>query len=277
MGEDNAAYVSLGWRDELWDVVRYYRSIGNNNKKMQNTWLEGLKGEGALPVLGKDKKSKQIICHGNVPLKQDTVNTFLSYLEWSKGKLETMINDLRTEEDALAFCRDLSIKVSKTATQSKDHHQSSKSLIAAVTAIATEFCADKGVDLEPDPQGRCAWFTQNHLHITARNLDGAIPNLVNPKIIWEIKEYWGKTKGGSKMSDAVYECQLVGRELREFEESSGMSICHVVFLDGKEQWGYRRSDLVRFLDLESQGLIDHLVVGRQVETEWKSILEKEAT
>ena len=113
----------------------------------------------------------------------------------------------------------------------------------------------------------------NNLHVTARNLDGAIPSLANPTIIWEIKEYWGKTKGGSKMSDAVYECNLVGRELREFEERSSASIKHIVFVDGKEQWSHRQSDLKRFIDLFHQGIIDHLVVGREVETEWKKILQ----
>ena len=53
------------------------------------------------------------------------------------------------------------------------------------------------------------------LRTLARRVDGACPGVVNPIAIWEIKEYWGKTKGGSKMSDAVYECHLVGRELRE--------------------------------------------------------------
>jgi hypothetical protein len=62
------------------------------------------------------------------------------------------------------------------------------------------------------------------LHVSARNLDGAIPSLANPYLVWEIKEYWGKTKGGSKMSDAVYECHLVGLELRDFETRGGLTV-----------------------------------------------------
>jgi hypothetical protein len=113
----------------------------------------------------------------------------------------------------------------------------------------------------------------NKLHVTARNLDGAIPSLANPGIVWEIKEYWGKTKGGSKMSDAVYECNLVGRELREFEERTKARITHIVFVDGKEQWSHRQSDLKRFIDLFHQGIIDYLFVGRDVETEWEETLD----
>ena len=106
----------------------------------------------------------------------------------------------------------------------------------------------------------------------ARNPDGAVPSLLNPVVVWEIKEYWGKTGGGSKMSDAVYECHLVGRELRDFERRSGIRAQHIAFLDGKEQWESRKSDMLRFIDLFHQGLIDHLIVGREVETEWEALL-----
>jgi hypothetical protein len=111
------------------------------------------------------------------------------------------------------------------------------------------------------------------LHVTARNLDGAIPALLSPIVVWEIKEYWGSTKGGSKMSDALYECLLVGRELREFEETSKTRVAHVVFLDGQEQWGHRESDLRRFIDLFHQGVIDHLVIGKEVEKDWAALLD----
>ena len=42
---------------------------------------------------------------------------------------------------------------------------------------------------------------------------------------------------------SVYECHLVGRELREFEERTKARVTHIVFVDGKTQWSHRRSDL----------------------------------
>jgi hypothetical protein len=45
-----------------------------------------------------------------------------------------------------------------------------------------------------------------------------------------------------------------------------------VFLDGKDQWASRASDLKRFIDLFHQGIIDNLFVGREVETEWEELL-----
>jgi hypothetical protein len=142
-----------------------------------------------------------------------------------------------------------------------------------VSYIAGEHRRSRGLRVDVAPTRRCVWLEGNHLHVTARNIDGAIPSLESPEAIWEIKEYWGKTKGGSKMSDAVYECALVGRELREFEERiSAPHVLHIAFVDGKEQWSHRVSDLRRFIDLFHQGIIDHLMVGRDVETEWKKLL-----
>src|SRR5665811_1250854 len=80
------------------------------------------------------------------------------------------------------------------------------------------------------------------------------------------------------MSDAVYECALVGRELRDFEKRTKLHVEHAVLLDGKAQWTSRKSDLLRFYNLYHQGLIDALIVGREVETAWqpfvKSVIEK---
>ncbi len=146
-------------------------------------------------------------------------------------------------------------------------------MIAAVSDVARRVCARHGLTLDPDPQFRCVWCSENGLHVSARNLDGAIPGLANPQVVWEIKEYWRKTKGGSKMSDAVYECHLVGLELREYEIRGGLPVTHMVFIDGKDQWGARKSDLRRLIDLMNQGLVNHLIVGREVETEWEILLE----
>ena len=47
---------------------------------------------------------------------------------------------------------------------------------------------------------------------------------------------------------------------------------HVVFLDGKEQWLVRKSDLTRFIDLFYQQIIDHLFIGKKVENQWAKML-----
>ncbi|MEW8049684.1 MAG: hypothetical protein AB2801_09730 [Candidatus Thiodiazotropha endolucinida] len=254
-------WSELSWRHPVWELVRYFRAL--RGEKSKQLFLKELSGNKTLSL-----------DHKTLPIQNEVIDLLFQYLDLEGELFQVAASDLRTEEDALAYCERSGFSVGKTKTQSKDHHQSSKAMIASVTGIAQKVCQEKGLEFDPDPQNRCVWLNDESLHITSRNLDGAIPGLANPIVIWEIKEYWGKTKGGSKMSDAVYECQLVGRELREYEEKCGISVIHAVFLDGKEQWSHRKSDLRRFIDLTYQGLVDHLIIGSQVEDEWEALLNK---
>ena len=253
------AWQKLGWRHDVWTLVRFYRSLRGNEK---SAWLATLVGSASMEV----EKGTLL------KIEMKNVNLLADYLKVAEAAQTAALSTLRTEAMALAHCQTLGVSVSKTRTKSEDHHQSSKALVGAVSGIAATACKSAGVKINPNPQRRCVWSTAEHLHVSARNLDGAVPGLVNPKIVWEIKEYWGQTSGGSKMSDAVYECQLVGREVREYEEESSTRVHHLVMLDGKEQWETRKSDLLRFIDLEHQGLIDRLFIGQEVETEFPAAL-----
>jgi hypothetical protein len=249
-------YAELPWNHDLWSLVRYFRSLRLTGKKLIE-WLDILKSDACLPAQTK-----------KFPIDPELIDLLTTYTQDSTRLLKNALEALRTEDEALAFCKKKKFLVSSTTTRNLSHHQSSKALIATVSGLARKACADAGIGVDLNPQRRAIWFSEHGLHVSARNLDGAIPSLENPTAVWEIKEYWGKTSGGSKMSDAVYECQLVGLELRMFESKSGMSIDHIVFVDGKDQWNCRKSDLLRFIDLHQQGLIDHLIIGREVENGW---------
>ena len=250
---------ALGYKHIAWELLRYYLSIRGGKNQAQ--WLSYLREHNALQT---DK--------GQLAIPADVIRLLLGYLDVREDYFSDAFDRLRTEDEARRFCEDNGIAFGTTATRNRDHHQASKALVATVSAIAQGECERRGIEIDPDPQKRCVWCSNNGLHVTARNLDGAVPSIVNPVIVWEIKEYWGKTSGGSKMSDAVYECNLVGRELRDFEQASGVAVVHAVFVDGKGQWTARKSDLKRFIDLLNQGLVDMLFVGRDVENEWGAAL-----
>ena len=252
-------WSKLGWKHPLWDIVRYYLSL--RGTKLPTAFRETLSQEKKVLVAGQTE----------FPIAPEVCGLFAEYIEYRAAQFSTTFAKLRTESEALAHCPKLGASVSKTKTK-QDHHQSSSALVASVSAIAKSVCDELSEELDTKPQTRCVWCLNSGLHVSVRNLDGAVPGLFNPKVIWEIKEYWGKTSGGSKMSDAVYECHLVGLEVRNFEESAKCKILHVAFVDGKEQWTARKSDLSRFLDLLNQGLIDHLFVGKDIETDWKPSL-----
>lgn len=243
----------VGWRHPLWQYVRFYHTLGKKDKEL---FLE-----------------EQTNFLGNSVVSFEQLAQLKRYLVYRDEALSEALGLLRTEEEARAFCDANGLAVGVTQTQSADHHQSSKSLIAATSYIASNVAqAAFGLEADLDPQSRCGWNENGIVHVSARNLDGAIPGLESPSVIWEIKEYWGKTSGGSKMSDALYECLLVGTELRLFEEQTGRKVFHACILDGKQQWNSRKSDLVRFIDILNQGLLDVLIIGREVEYDWEPFL-----
>ena len=260
----NPEFRDLGWRHPLWDYIRFYSVIQKDGKAATRNWLDQLRA-GTFEIDAKH----------SVAIPEQQARLFARYLTIRETDMHVARAALRTEIEALAHCQSINATVTTIKTRSANHHQSSAALVAAVSKIASDFCKMKQLTLVTAPDRRAVWFSNNHLHVTARNLDGAIPSLDSPSIIWEIKEYWGTTGGGSKMSDAVYACALVGRELREFEERSKMDrIAHIVFLDGKGQWATRESDLRRFIDLFHQGIVDHLIIGREVQTDWLALLKE---
>ena len=252
---------SLGDGHTLWDLVRYYRSLRGGAAA---AWLEGLTTTNSVLVEP----------DGKFAIDTPTVDALVKYIESCRTEAAAALRLLRDETTAIRFARSLVATVRTTATRNRDHHQSSKALVATVSAVAAKVCSEVRQTVNQDPQRRAVWCSSRGLHVSARNLDGAIPGLANPLMVWEVKEYWGKTKGGSKMSDAVYECHLVGRELRDFERRAGIRVKHVVFVDGREQWNARKSDLTRFIDLFHQGLIDMLFIGREVDNDWARYLRK---
>jgi hypothetical protein len=237
-------WKALGWQHPLWVFVRFYLALRKKSDRDART---------------------------EFPVSAETSDLFAEYLSYRMTQNSFLVDKLRTEEQALRFCSLLGVNVNSTTTK-RDHHQSPKAVVAAVSRIAQRVCQDLQLTLDDNPQNRCVWCQNHVMQVSARNIDGAIPGLYNPRIIWEIKEYWGKTNGGSKMSDAVYECHLVGMELRQFEVRSNDKVQHIVFVDGKDQWATRKSDLLRFIDLLNQGLIDHLFVGEMIETDWEQFL-----
>ena len=111
--------------------------------------------------------------------------------------------------------------------------------------------------------------------ILTRRFDGAFPSLVNPKAIWEIKEYYYTTTFGSRIADGVYETQLDGFEINSLSEKVFGDIKHIYFIDSKQTWWDKgKSYLCRIIDMLHIGLVDEVIFGKEVETRWPIVLEK---
>lgn len=134
---------------------------------------------------------------------------------------------------------------------------------------------DGALGFNDDPRGLVYVFDTEHRIIGAssRRFDGAYPNIINPRIVWEIKEYYYATTFGSRVADGVYETQLDGYEFKYIASRSGEPITHVFFLDAyKTWWVDGKSYLCRIIDILNSGLVDEVIVGREVFDRWPELL-----
>lgn len=147
---------------------------------------------------------------------------------------------------------------------------------AIITMIAERVLgSEEGFD--PDPRG-LIYFLNNKKVIGAssRRFDGAYPSIYNPQIVWEIKEYYYSRSFGSRVADAVYEAELDGYEFNEIYDRTGQKVHHVMFIDSHYTfWGQGKSYLCRFIDTLNMGLIDELIIGREVLTRWEAVLKEQ--
>jgi len=99
----------------------------------------------------------------------------------------------------------------------------------------------------------------------SRRVDGAYPSAINPKAIWEIKEYYYTTTFGSRVADGVYETQLDGWELKEASRELNFEIDHILIVDSHfTWWGMGRSYLCRLVDILHMGLVKEIIFGKEV-------------
>jgi hypothetical protein len=263
-----AAFAQTTWDDPFWHVVRMLVDL-TRGTALQETDI--------LPTLSKANTQASLGLTSYLHVRPDMIAPLAEYTQFRAEAATELLSLARTEDEALADFRELSTEtVARYGTQSADHHQSSRVMVATVEVLTRAICLEQGLDVNVNPKNRAAVVSGNHIWVSPRRLDGAMPSLFNPVGLWEIKEYWGGTKGGSKMSDAIYECQLVGQELRTFEDRYGPRIRHYAIIDGANQWSYRGSDLRRAVDLLCAGLLDELLVGKEVLTEWPRIVREMA-
>ena len=117
------------------------------------------------------------------------------------------------------------------------------------------------------------WDDGRIIGASSRRFDGAYPSIENPRLVWEIKEYYYATTFGSRVADGVYETQLDGFEFKELYERTGRKVYHVLFIDAYRTWCVQgKSYLCRLIDAMNSGVVDEVIVGREVLTRWPELL-----
>lgn len=146
-------------------------------------------------------------------------------------------------------------------------------LVCMVNLIAESVFGD-GFDHNPMKMGVIT-DKEGPLFTLCRRMDGAYPSTFKPKLIWEVKEYYGTTTFGSRIADGVYETSLVGEELKHLLFNYKIKINHALFVDDYFTWWIKgRSYLCRLIDMMHIGNVDEVFFGKEVLTEWEPFLRK---
>lgn len=159
------------------------------------------------------------------------------------------------------------------------------SYLTGMVNMLIESNLDRVTTCDYDPRSLTTVTYQDMpLRTLSRRVDGALPSVVNPIAIWEIKEYYYTTTFGSRVADGVYESLLDGMELRELSNAGHQKIYHMLIIDSHYTWWEcGRSYLCRIIDMLHMGYLDEVIIGKEVVTrlpelvtEWKKeILERE--
>ncbi len=146
-------------------------------------------------------------------------------------------------------------------------------LTAIVNMIVESVVGPVGFNWNP---GQLTTFTSGAtpLRTLSRRVDGALPGVVNPVAIWEIKEYYHTTSFGSRVADGVYETLLDGMELEEMREHEGRNVEHMLALDAHDTWWLKgRSYLCRIIDMLHMGYVDEVLFGYEVVERLPSLVQ----
>ena len=115
----------------------------------------------------------------------------------------------------------------------------------------------------------------NIISASSRRFDGAYPSILNPSIVWEIKEYYYATTFGSRIADGVYETQLDGYEFKDLYDRTGHKVHHILFVDGYRTWWIQgKSYLCRLIDALNSGAVDEVIFGKEVFCRWPELLHE---
>lgn len=133
---------------------------------------------------------------------------------------------------------------------------------------------DLGFNSDPKNLSYVTNKSNDLVGIMSRRFDGAFPSIVNPILIWEIKEYYYTTTFGSRIADGVYETQLDGHEIKNISEETDQNIYHIYFIDDYNTWwNMGKSYLCRIVDMLHMGLVDEVLFGKEIFKEWPNTLD----
>lgn len=216
----------------------------------------------------------------NIKVDPETVHNVVKYLEKRADILNNFVElKLMNVDEAREIYEIIKSEKSHKCKEILNKQKGNKKQPAYFTNIITMLAEEElgnEQSFDPDPRGLIYMLNNGKIiGASSRRFDGAYKSIYSPEIVWEIKEYYYTTSFGSRIADAVYETQLDGYEFNEIRNRSGEKVYHVVFIDGHDTfWKQGKSYLCRFIDALNMGLIDELIIGKEVLSRWKPLLRE---
>ncbi|BEG99819.1 DUF7687 domain-containing protein [Bacteroides sedimenti] len=202
-------------------------------------------------------------------------NEIIAYLQYRSGALQFVKSKLMEKEEAKSLFDELKRELNPSCPLPMNKQTGDKNDFAFLTGIVN-MLVESSLKLKSSEERVCDYDPRSLTSIRncngpirtlSRRLDGAYPSIINPKAIWEIKEYYYTTTFGSRVADGVYETQLDGWELWEIRSSLGIHIDHYLIIDDYFTWWEKgKSYLCRIIDLLHMGLLTEALFGKEVIT-----------
>lgn len=229
--------------------------------------IKRLDANGIIASLSKlDLSSRHLV---NGAMLTDSGVLLCEYFEYRARVLEDYVQHwLMSAEQAHGLFIETQARLRPTLplvmNKQKNEMANPAYLTCLVNMIVENVAGPHGFNHNP---GALTTFTQNAmpLRTLSRRVDGALPGVVNPVALWEIKEYYYTTSFGSRVADGVYETLLDGLELEEMREHTGINCSHMLAIDAHLTWWIMgRSYLCRMIDMLHMGMVDDILFGREV-------------
>lgn len=224
----------------------------------------------------------------NIPTNPDIISDAVLYCKMRadllNSSVQTALMDAETAEKEFNKLFEFYQAEHLTCLMPMNKQKGSKRKIAFFTSIInilTELTirsvvnsvSSKGFDDDPHNLAYIRSTDGSIIGASSRRFDGIYPNISNPKIVWEIKEYYYTNSFGSRIADGIYETQLDGFEFKELYNRTGKKVYHILFVDAYSTWWLQgKSYLCRIIDLLNAGFVDEVIIGREVLTRWPELL-----
>ncbi|MGL5098017.1 MAG: DUF7687 domain-containing protein, partial [Planctomycetia bacterium] len=219
----------VGLPKSFWANVRTIsQRVGYTERPKRKAGVGGQTGPIKVPTAGEIRLSFAMLnlstshlFHDGGTAPTDLGKLVFDYFEYRADVLNRIVEPLlMTGDQAREMYESLKGEIRRAVASPMNKQSGEMKRPAYFTGIINMLIDEalEGLPCNFNPQ-ELTTVTRNRqpFRTLARRIDGAFPGPVDPRAVWEIKEYYYTTTFGSRVADGVYETLLDGMELEELD------------------------------------------------------------